>query len=65
MATLSKRELEVVELISQGLTARAISIQLDIRQRTVDAHTSNILTKLKAKNAPHIVSKCYQIGILS
>jgi DNA-binding CsgD family transcriptional regulator len=43
---LTRRELEVFELLATGLTNRAIAEQLQVTTRTVDTHVSSILTKL-------------------
>lgn len=42
---LTRRELEVVELISQGLTNREIAARLVISQRTAESHVQHILIK--------------------
>jgi DNA-binding NarL/FixJ family response regulator len=43
--TLSDRELEILELVTAGLTNEKIATQLEISKRTVDNHISNILEK--------------------
>jgi len=43
---LTPRELEVLRLIARGKTNRAIADQLDISEKTVARHVSNIFTKL-------------------
>ncbi|MGV9675532.1 ATP-binding protein [Nocardia sp. NPDC003482] len=43
---LSARELEVAELVAQGLTNREIAVRLVIAPRTADTHVRHILTKL-------------------
>ncbi|AWK72148.1 protein kinase [Rhodococcus oxybenzonivorans] len=45
-ATLTKRELQVAELIAEGLTNKAIAARLVISQRTARGHVEHILTKL-------------------
>ncbi|MGW4533673.1 protein kinase domain-containing protein [Nocardia sp. NPDC004340] len=44
--TLTKRELQVTELVAQGLSNRAIANRLVIAQRTAEGHVEHILTKL-------------------
>ncbi len=47
---LSQRELEILQLIRQGLTNPEISKQLSITTNTVKAHRQNILNKLNVRN---------------
>lgn len=44
-ATLSDREVEIIELVTAGLTNEEIADRLSISKRTVDNHISNILKK--------------------
>ena len=44
-AVLSDREVEIIELVTAGLTNEEISQRLEISKRTVDNHVSNILKK--------------------
>lgn len=50
---LSSRELEVLRLISIGLTTKKISEKLTIAENTVKAHRRSILAKLDVKNMMH------------
>ena len=45
-ATLSQREREVLALIAEGLSNQRIGERLEISEKTVKTHVSNILTKL-------------------
>ncbi|MGV9612215.1 protein kinase domain-containing protein [Nocardia xishanensis] len=45
-STLTKREREVVDLVAEGLTNKAIAARLVISQRTAQGHVEHILTKL-------------------
>ncbi len=47
---LTSRELEILRLISEGLTDRETADALRISVRTVETHVSNLLHKLGAKN---------------
>lgn len=43
---LTKRETEILFLLSSGLTHKKMSDRLQISKRTVDTHVSNIMKKL-------------------
>ncbi|TVQ43071.1 MAG: DNA-binding response regulator [Gloeocapsa sp. DLM2.Bin57] len=61
-ATLSDRELEILELVASGLTNQQISENLEISKRTVDNHISNILTKTGTDNRVELVRWALQWG---
>jgi LuxR family maltose regulon positive regulatory protein len=62
---LSDRELEVLQLVAEGLTNREVAQRLFISLRTVKWHTSNIYGKLGVKNRTQAVAKARALGILS
>ena len=47
--SLTPKEIEIIELIAQGMRNREIATTLGIKNRTVDCHVSNILSKLGVK----------------
>ncbi|MEY3590244.1 MAG: hypothetical protein RLZZ466_764 [Bacteroidota bacterium] len=63
MNSLSKREIEVVQLIKEGLSSKEIAKSLTISLKTVEVHRYNILRKLKLKNTASLVNfinaQCY------
>ncbi len=59
---LSKRELQIVELVSAGLTNQEISDELAISKRTVDNHVSNVLNKTATGNRVALVRWALQSG---
>lgn len=63
-ATLTSRELEVLELIASGLVKKEIAAKLNIGYTTVDSHVGNIYKKLDVRNAPEAISKAFKQGIL-
>ena len=48
--SLSAREMEIIELVADGLTNQEIAQKLTISKRTVDNHVSNMFTKTGSKN---------------
>jgi DNA-binding NarL/FixJ family response regulator len=56
MNNLSKRELEIIKLIKDGMSSKEIAMQLDISLKTVEVHRYNILKKLKLKNTASLVN---------
>ena len=48
--TLTPREAEILALITEGLSNRAIAKQLVITERTVKSHVSKILAKLNVSS---------------
>ena len=61
-ATLSDREVEIIELITTGLTNEQIATQLAISKRTVDNHISNVLKKTGTDNRVALVRWALQWG---
>lgn len=61
-ASLSERELEILDLVADGLTNHDIAERLEISKRTVDNHISNILTKTKTENRVELVRWALQWG---
>ena len=55
VSSLSDREVQIVELVTVGMTNQEISDRLDISKRTVDNHISNILTKTSTSNRVELV----------
>ncbi len=54
-ASLSDREMQIIELVAAGLTNEKIADELEISKRTVDNHISNILDKTGANNRVELV----------
>ncbi len=60
--SLSGREMQILGLVSTGLTNLEIAQKLEISKRTVDNHISNILTKTKTDNRVGLVRWGLQWG---
>jgi DNA-binding NarL/FixJ family response regulator len=50
--TLSEREREVLGLIAEGMSNRAIAARLFVTERTVEAHVTQIFQKLRLTESP-------------
>ena len=53
---LSMREIEVVNLIMEGLSSREIGERLSISTKTIEVHRYNILKKLDIKNTAALIN---------
>lgn len=60
----SKREHQILSLISEGKSSGQIADQLFISIDTVRAHRKNILAKTKCKNTTELVAKCIKAGYI-
>jgi DNA-binding NarL/FixJ family response regulator len=56
MNVLSRRELDVVHLIKEGLSSKEVALRLEISLKTVEVHRYNILKKLNLKNTAALVN---------
>lgn len=61
---LSKREIEVLQLIANGFTNKEIGEQLFISPRTVDTHRRNLLQKTGVKNSAGLVNYASKKGYI-
>lgn len=52
---LTKRELEIIVLICEQLSSKEIADKLFLSEKTVAAHRTNLMKKLKAKNSAGVV----------
>ena len=61
---LTSRELEVLWLISEGLTNREIGERLYISEETVKAHTRGLLATLQVHSRAHAVAVAFRRGLI-
>ncbi len=63
-AGLSAREVEIMQMLAEGLSAREIGERLMISSRTVETHKANIMRKLNVKKATHLVKIAFDRGLV-
>jgi DNA-binding CsgD family transcriptional regulator/tetratricopeptide (TPR) repeat protein len=61
---LSKRELDVLRLVTTGSTNKAIAAELVVSEKTVERHVSNILTKLGVPSRAAATAYAYEHELL-
>ena len=62
---LTRRELEVLELLALGLPNKAIAARLDISDQTVKSHVASICGKLAAANRTDAVRIAVRHGLIT
>ena len=61
---LSQRELEVLELVAEGLTTPEIGKKLDLSPKTVSRHRERIMNKLNMHSATELVKFAIRTGLI-
>jgi len=60
----SQREIEVLQLICQGLSTTEISEKLFLSKHTIDTHRANLIAKTGSRNTPDLVMYAIRNGIV-
>jgi DNA-binding NarL/FixJ family response regulator len=58
------REIEVLQLISDGLVNREIGVRLYLSEETVKSHVRHLLAKLQARSRAHAVAIGFRRGLI-
>jgi DNA-binding NarL/FixJ family response regulator len=64
MIKLTQREIEIVKLISAGLTSQQMADKLSISPRTVETHRANLMKKVGVRNAIELVKKLEMLELI-
>lgn len=62
--SVTPRELEVVALVADGLSAKEIATNLGIAQRTVERHIENVREKMMSRNSAHMAAEAVRSGLV-
>jgi DNA-binding NarL/FixJ family response regulator len=65
VASLSQREVEILRLVAQGLSSKAVAENRSVSENTVKYHMKNILQKLGAHNRTEAVAHAICAGLLN
>jgi two-component system NarL family response regulator len=63
-STLTNREVEVIDLIAQGMRNKEIAASLGISEETAQVHVKHILAKLKVKDRSAAITVALRRGII-
>jgi len=61
---LSKREMEVLSLVAEGLTNAEVAAKLFTSKRTIETHRQNIIAKTHTKNTAALIRLAARQGLL-
>jgi ATP/maltotriose-dependent transcriptional regulator MalT len=61
---ITKRELEILELIARGMSNREIAEKLFVSENTVKTHSSRLFDKLSAKRRTQAVQIAKEFGLI-
>lgn len=61
---LTRRELEVLELLADGHSNHEIAARLVVAESTVKGHVGNLMGKLDASSRLHVVARAGRLGLL-
>ena len=61
----TSREIEVLQLISDGLVNREIGERLFLSEETVKSHVRHLLAKLQARSRAHAVAVGFRRGLIA
>jgi DNA-binding NarL/FixJ family response regulator len=61
----TNREIEVLQLVGEGLVNREIGTRLFLSEETVKSHVRHLLAKLQARSRAHAVAIGFRRGLIS
>ena len=65
LESLSERQREILQLIAEGQTTKAIGLVLDLSPKTVEYHRAKLMERLNIYDVPGLVRFALQSGLIS
>ncbi len=65
ISELTPRELEVMSMVADGKANKVVALELDISQRTVEIHRTNVMKKMGVRNLANLVRILYEADYFS
>lgn len=62
---ISKRQVQILDLISYGFTRQEIASKVYLSSNTVNSHIKSLYKKLNVHSNTHLVMKGFQTGLLN
>jgi FixJ family two-component response regulator len=62
--SLTQRECQIIEYVTNGLLNKEIAHELSVSLSTIEAHRSHIMKKIEAKNIAHLIQKYMRYKVL-
>lgn len=63
-SALTPRELEVLQLLAEGLTNQEIGARLDLSARTIKTHVQHLIGKLDVPDRTGAVARAFRLGLI-
>lgn len=64
MITVTRREQEILSLVAEGRTSKAMALLLGLSARTIERHRANLLKKFSQKNSVSLIRSAMRQGLL-
>lgn len=61
---ITRRETQILDMISKGFSTDEVSKRLFISHHTVETHRKNLLRKLQVQNSAQLVRRGFELGCL-
>lgn len=62
---LTRRELEVMSHVADGLANREIATRMQLSEETIKSHVRHILAKLEARSRAHALALCFRRSLIA